>query len=338
MAKVVKKDQVEIDPVTVDNIDFDFSPAPVEVAIEAPAPAVKTKSVINKVNEAELINPLRNVKVEIKLVNKSTPIVNSSDKKHPLSGGMADGAVRTYCVPTQRNGQKVNVLTNNEKAFFEQLFGLEPGAMNATRKVDNYWDDIEVHLHKYGNILDLSDPYDYIKYKVLLACKDRICPSIKDLRDNRLYTYDFVICNEEDEVEDAQNSMSMTMKCYKEYGKIEEEKTLLRVIIETMDNNRLVPTTKLALLQKRANELIQRDPKFFYATITDELLRFKALIKDAYDAGYIVMRDTNYYLRDGNLPLCGNNETPSFVNAAKFLANPKNSDVLFALQAKLGNK
>lgn len=336
MAKVVKKDQVEIDQTTVDNINFDFTPAPVEVPIEAPV--VKTKATvsgINKVDGNDVINPLRNVKVEVKLVNRATPIVNSADKKHPLSGGMADGAVRRYCVPTQRNGQKVNVLTNNEKAFFEQLFGLEPGAMNATKKTDNYWDDIEVTLRKYGNVLDLSDPLDYIKYKVLLANKDRICPSIKDLRDNRLFTYDFVICNEEDEVEDAQNSMSLTMKCYKEYGKIEEEKTLLRTIIETMDNNRIASNTKLALLQKRANELIQRDPKLFYATITDDLLRFKALIKDSFDAGYIVMRDTFYYLRDGNIPLCGNNENPTLVNAAKFLANPKNADVLFALQEKL---
>ena len=306
------------------------------VPIETPSiEKPKAKVISLDVDRKELINPLRNEKVEIRLVDKISPLATSTNKKHPMSNCMAEGATRTYCVPTQRNGNKVNILTNSEKAFFEDLFGLEPGAMNSTKKVDNYWDDVEVTLGKYGNILDLSDPYDYIKYKVLIANKSRICPSLKELRDHKLATYDYYICSHDDEINEASAKMSITMKCYKEYGKIEDDRDTMRVIIETIDGSAVAADAKAGLLQTKINDIIQRDPKLFYATITDEMLPYKVMVRRGIDCGIIITRGKDLYLRDGSVPLCGAGENPTFVNAAKYIASPRNQDILFAIQAKI---
>lgn len=328
------QDSIEFD--AVDNVVDIALPAEEKIEIPVSNNLVKSEKKITVVNgeTKELINPLRNEKLEVRLVRHNSAIVNSTSDKHVMSGGMADGASRYYCVPTQRNGTKVNVLTNNEKAFFEDLFNLEPGALNVTRKVDNYWDDFEVKVTKYGTILDLSDPIDYIKYKVLLANKSKICPSLKELTDNGIKNYDFVLCGANDEADEAARHMSITMKCYKEYGKVEEKRDLLRVVIETMEGMAIPSDVRLSTLQSKCNDLIQRDAKLFYATITDELLPFKVIIKQGLDHNIIIYRGKDLYLRDGSIPLCEDNQNPTFLNAAKFISKPQNKDILFAIQSK----
>ena len=64
---------------------------------------------------------------------------------------------------------------------------LEYNALSVHKKVDNFWDDSndvgisKVRLTKQDTILDLTSPEDYIKYKILLANKDFIAPSLQAL-------------------------------------------------------------------------------------------------------------------------------------------------------------
>jgi len=50
--------------------------------------------------------------------------------------------------------------------------------------------------------------------------------------------------------------MSTTMRCYKEFGKIETEADVLRVIVETMTNRPLSQHEKLDSLHTKINNLI----------------------------------------------------------------------------------
>ena len=143
--------------------------------------------------------------------------------------------MRGFTVPMLSNGTYRNVLTDNEKTYLEELLGLEVNALSVYNKKDNYWDNYLIRLTKQDTILDLSDPEDYIKYKVLLANKDVIAPSMKQLREARRATYEYVIMEPNEEFADSRNRVNNTMKCYEEFGAIKDNFDILRCVIETVD-------------------------------------------------------------------------------------------------------
>lgn len=287
----------------------------------------------------QIINCLRNERVIVRHIPKLGGMV--TNPKHILYGGMADSAVKTFTVPRLSSGMYVNILTDDEKACLEQIMNLEYNALSIYKKTDNFWDDSNdkgisrVRLTKQDNYLNLSDPEDYIRYKILLANKNYIAPSLEALQDAPKASYQFVIISEGDETKNAKVNMSTTMKCYKEFGKIENDADTLRVVIETIDGRPLASNSKLEFLQTKANDLIQADSRLFLKVVTDPLLNTKVLIKKAIEAGIIAKRGTYLYLREDNTPLCENNEEPTLNIAAKYLTNPKHQEIKFSLEAKL---
>lgn len=288
----------------------------------------------------QIISCLRNERIVVRHVPKLTGMWGNNPK-HILAGGMAEGAVRTFVVPRLSSGMFVNILTDKEKTFLEEIMGLEYNALSIYKKIDNFWDDSnenginKVRLSKQDNYFNLSDPEDYIRYKILLANKDYIAPSLQALQDTPKATYQYVIISEGEETKTAKDNMSATMRCYKEFGKIEDDFDTLRVIVETIDGRPTSKTAKLEFLQTKANELIQNDSKIFLKVINDPMLSTKVLIKKAIEAGLISNRGNYLYLRADNSPLCEINEEPTLNIAAKYLNSPKHQEVKFALEAKL---
>lgn len=319
--------------------DTDIEDAPKVEVPKTQKKATKVKARIENSEDMGTVSCLRNEKIKIKFIERN----NGLPSNHVLSGGMAEGAKISLVVPKLNTGSFVNVLTDAEKSFLEEYMGLEYNALSIYKKPDeeNFWNDAnpnginKVELRKGINYLDLSDPQQYIKYKILLANKNIICPSLTALRETPKATYRFVIIAEGEESKQAKSNMNNTMLCYKEYGKIEENMDLLRMVVETLDGRPTAPTVKLEFLQNKCNTLIQRDPKKFLSVITDPLLSTKALIKLSIENGSIANRGNYLYLRSGNTPLCEQNEEPTLNFAAKYLNAPKHQDILFALQAKL---
>ena len=287
----------------------------------------------------EPFNCLRNEKVIVRFVASPNALVQT--KGHVLSGGMSENATRSFVVPLLRTGQYMNVLTKNEKDFLERSMGLEPNALNVYRKTDNFWDDSNaqgigrVTLHKQDNYLDLSNPVDYIKYKILLANKDQIASSIQELEERPKATYQFVIISENAEAKSNLSKMDATMQCYTEYGAIRNDKDTLRVIIETFDKRPQSQQVKLDWLQGKVNEYIQRDPRRFLQIITDPLLSAKVLIKRCIEAGLISWRNNLYYLKQDGSPLCELGEDSTLNNAARYISSIKNQELKFMLEARL---
>lgn len=286
-------------------------------------------------NSIETINPLRNEKVIVRFVPREND--NVVDRKHVAFGGMMDNAVRGFTVPMLSNGTYRNVLTDNEKAYLEEILGLEINGLSVYNKKDNFWDNYLIRLTKQDTILDLSVPEDYIKYKVLLANKDTVAPSMKELREFRKATYEYVIMEPNEEFADSRNKVNNTMKCYEEFGAIKDKFDILRCIIETVDGRPVAANTKIEFLQAKASDLIQANPKQFLEVITDPLLNTKVIIKKAVDVGLISKRGEYYYFREDGSPMCGPNEDPTFTIAAKFLSLPQNQELKFAIEAKLNN-
>lgn len=325
---MAKETKVTVD----DTVEEEMIEQPIaEPKKEAP----KEKS---KKENTGLINCLRNERVIIRHIPKQSRMV--SNPKHILYGGMAETAKRTFVVPRLSSGRYVNVLTDDEKNFLEDIMGLEVNALSVYNKVNNFWDDSNeagisrVTLLKQDNYLDLSDPEDYIRYKILLANKDLIAPSIKVLEDFPKATYQFVIISEGDETKAAKKGMTTIMQCYTIYGKLEDDVDALRVIVETLTGVTVHPNTKKEFLQTKVNELIQGNSKMFLKVASDPLLQTKVLIKRSIEAGLIAHRGNQYYIKSGNIPMCDNGE-PTLNVAAQWLNLPKNQDIKFSLEAKL---
>lgn len=289
--------------------------------------------------KSEVINCLRDEKVTVRLIKKQRGSV--SDPRSPLYAGKADNAEDVFCVPMLSSGHFKNVLTNAEKDCIEEMLGLEPDAMSVYKTKNNYWSTStpgcvnKVILTKRDLVLDLSNVIDYIKYKILLANNDLICPSIKEYEDRPKMTYRYMIINESQEAKAEGEKANLKYDCFMLYGKYKENYDVLRCIVELIDGKRMADNTKPEIIQKTVTRFIDEDPRKFKAIAGDELLEYKALIKRAVEKGIIACRSHEYYRREDNLPLCDNEERPLLNAAAKFLANPKNQDIRNEIQKKI---
>ena len=298
--------------------------------------AKEDKKSINE--EKPLVNCLKNEQIIIRYLPRQSRMV--TNPKHVLFGGMAENATRTFVVPMLSSDRYVNLLTDNEKDFREELMGLPPNALSIYKKVDNFWDDAneagisKVTLRKQDNYLNLANVEDYIRYKILLANKDYIAPSLEALETNHKATYQFVILTEDSETQSAKKGMTTLMQCYTAYGKIEDEVDTLRVIIETLTGVRVHKNTKKEFLQTKVNELIQGNSKMFLKVATDPMLSTKVLIRRCVEEGLIAHRGNQYYIKDGNIPMCEDGE-PTLNVAAQWINLPKNQEIKLSLEAKL---
>lgn len=302
---------------------------------------IKNMAKTVEVEKEQLISCLRNEKICVRFVPRQSHMV--TDPRHILYGGMAEDAVKTYVVPKLTTGTYVNVLTNSEKAFLEDCLGMDKGTLSVHKKVDNFWSDAnpqgisKVRLRKQDNYLDLSIPEDYIRYKILLANKDFIAPSLEALEDRPKATYQFVIIEPNKDVSSAKKTMNVTMECYKEFGKIENDVETLITVIELLDGRNIAPNTSLDFLHTRVDHFIQSEPKRFLKTVKDETLPTKVLIRRSINAGNVIKRGDYLYLKSDGRPMCGDNEDPVLSMAVKFLNNPKNQSIKLGLEALLNN-
>lgn len=324
------------------DIDLDDTNEVYKEVVKEPKPQKSRKREITSVNlennsndmTDEVKSCLVNKKVYVKFIPKN--YMGIANQKHILYGGMAENSVIILTVPVlSSTGTYKNVLTKDEKKFLEEFMGLEYDALSIYKKKDNYWDNFIVRLTKQGIVLDLSDPNDYVKYKVLKANNDIIADSLETLRDKPRPTYKFYMTVEDEETAIANDNMTAIMKCYKEFGKYESDYDTLKCVVELIEGKPLSSNIKLDAIKAKVNTLIQERTKEFLKTITDDYLSEIVLIKKALASGVIAKRGDYYYLASDNKPLCNNNENPVLSVAARYISLPKNQELRLLIEAKL---
>lgn len=280
--------------------------------------------------EEEMISPLRNEIVTVKFVPRPGKI---SDPKHVLYGGMAETAVRTYTVPKMNNGLFKNPLTNSEKKFLENYMGLKEDALSVYK---DYWDNYFVRVPKLGLRLDLSNPKDYIAYKVLLLNNNRIAPNVQALENPRA-SYEFVLASDHAIIEVAKTKMQYKADCYKWMGKYEDDWDRMKAVVELLDGRKISENSTLKFLQVQIGELIEKDSEKFIKTVNNPMLDTQILISKAIAAKVISKQGNFYYFKgvNGKVPLCNEGEDPDLKTACKYLNDPKNQEVKFSIEAKL---
>jgi len=323
----------------VEEVNFNYQvddTEPVEELIPLSSGSFDVDTVVEKSTKKQtkgLISCLRNERVIARYINR--PNNNIQNPRHELYGGMANTAFIAYTVPMLRSGALVNVLTDSEKAFLEEYMGLDNNALSVYLKTNNYWSNFRVRLNKGDNIFDLSTPEDYIKYKVLLANKDDICPSMTDLSDRKRATYRFVLINEGDEVKDSNTKLNIAMEASMLLGKYMDDKSTLKLIVETITNRSISKKSKLDFIKAQAFECIQSNPKLFVSLAKDKYLKTKVLISECLEYGLIVKRNEYYYLASDRSPLCEANEESTLEVSSAYLNSPKRQEIKLTLEAKL---
>lgn len=335
MAKEKIGEQIMLDEEEINNVTR------VQVPIEHPTVEEPKRTNVTRISEERdnLVNCLKNEKVIVRFISRARGAI--TDPRHILFGGMAPGSKVKVTTPLLRSGGFADVLTKDEKRFLEYKLGLDPNALSVHNRNDNFWSDANkngigrVELIKGDTPLDLSNPIDYIKYKILLANKDIIAPSIQALQDRPKASYKFVIINENDTAKAANTKVTLKAQAYMEFGKINEDKDKMRVIIETIDGRPTATDSKVEYLQGKVGELIEANTKMFLQVVRDPLLDNKVLIKRAIDAGIIANRGNYLYVKKDNQPLCDNGQEPTFNVAAKYLSLPKNQELKFSIEAQV---
>lgn len=268
--------------------------------------------------------------ITVKFIPRKKGMAANVSEDHMIAGGMIGEAVRKYKAPLQRNGSIANVLTREEKEFLEEKTGLDLSVYG------DFWVNYSVSLRKDDahNRLDLSNPMDYISYKLLCSLKNNIAPSWNQRHDK--LTYDFVITKGDEEGRERKQQYDSKKEAFKQYGKIEEDKEKLVGILKLVSNKPISKESDLLWVQGKIEEIIDTMPSVFLDVISDSSFETKLLINKGIEYGVIEKVGNKYSTTDG-LDLCEADEIPTLQNAVRYLDNPRNQEVRSLVEAKINN-
>lgn len=281
---------------------------------------------INTIVENKFTLP--NKVVVVKYIKRKRGMASDVSPDHIIAGGMLTGAKRRFVAPLLRNGSIANVLTSEEKEYLESVTGLNLSVYG------DFWTEHSVSLFKEDNRLDLSDPMDYISYKILLSLKDDIAIKWEDR--NKKQTYQFVITSEDDELAEKKKAFDKKLEAYKLYGKVSDDREKLIGIVKLLSNKPISANSQLDWIQSKVEDYLDSNPSAFVDLMKDTSLDTKLLINEAIEHG-IVRKSGNKYGTVDGLDLCESGEIPTFENAVKYLDNVKHQDVRSLIEAKINN-
>lgn len=240
-----------------------------------------------------------------------------------------EGAYESYPITMDRNGRFRNPFTKDEKEYLEKVMDTELSVY----KKDGYIRKRNVRLTRDPKELDLSNPEDYIDYKILLTATDKIAPSVKNKKDK--HTYKFYIEDAADLATLKNESTSLVMSAWIAYGKIQEDRTKLVNFLKVYNTATRKPAarmgadTKLDFIQSQVTSIVENDMKSFLEVVNNPNFDTMLLIAEGIETGVIKRSGTKYLLADGD-PL-GN----TFKEAIDYLKAPVNQELALTISEKI---
>ncbi len=205
-----------------------------------------------------------------------------------------DGTKTRFIVPMDiHRGGLINPLTDAERLYFEELLGED---LNSYKKKDNFWHKFEVlvtkddELMRSGFLLDLSNPTDYLRWKVLLTNNDIVAPSWEERLDSGEYVWALrdLGYTENDRVKKAE----IMTDVYSQFKKIQASKTKMfdLLCVFWLQNNKAKRPPEDAKADTYINmiqEIIDNTPQKFLDITKDANYEMKLLVTRALHVGAI---------------------------------------------------
>ena len=261
------------------------------------------------------------------------------DVKHVAYGGLLNGAEVAIPAPTMDNGKMKNLLTNIEKTGLEHVLkGVDLSIYG------NFWKEkdklgnkgeaynmgiLPIYLGKDEKRLDMSDPYQYIQMKVLLACPI-VANSLDEIKHRA--TNRWVLTSASEQMAKEIDKVGNKVLAYKLYVKYEEDKEILRYTLRNLGRN-TNRSHKLEFLQSELHKELEKNPSLLCSIMGDDFIKTKVLIESCYEFGAINKVDKKFYTLD-NEPI-SDGDAPFLDVASKFLASNLGQEMRLALEAKL---
>lgn len=275
---------------------------------------------------------LPNETITVRFIKRKRGMAANVADNHIISGGMLPNAKKKFCAPVQAsNGVIVNVLTKEEKEYLESVTGLNLSVYG------DFWKTFYVTLSKddNSNILELLNPIDYLKYKMLASLKEDIAPSWKER--NHKQTYQFVMTKAGEIQNEKKVKLDVKKEAFKAYGKVEDNKEKLVGILKLLSNQPISSNSELDWIQGKVEEYVDSAPSAFLNVMNDPYLKTKVLVNKGLDKKVIIKKGNKYETVDG-LELAETGQIATFANAVRYLENPKHQDVLLLLEAKINQE
>lgn len=215
---------------------------------------------------------------------------------------MYTGTEVDFVLPYNINkGRLESILTPDEQKYFEELLDED---LSIHKKVDNYWYKFGIKVRKDDNLmqrgyeLDLNDPIDYLRWK-LLQVQPIVAPSWEARNDKGEYRFALV---DEAQLNEAKSQRADRKKeAYMFLGSIENSRSKMYDFLRVM-GKKPSPTATPEFLKGAIDDLIE-NPKTLsevLAVIHDENYDMKLFVEDAVEVGAIEKRQRKYYLPGGD--------------------------------------
>lgn len=250
---------------------------------------------------------------------------------------LMEGTSIRLMAPMKRSGGIANVLTKQEKITLENLLHMKNDELSVYRRDDNFWETKIVTLNKDTKQLDLSDPNDYIEYKILMHNKDLVAPSIKNVKDRA--TYKFYIERPSEVTSIKSEKAQVNVDAWRAFGKIANDKgkvvDMLKVYGESFPayakhKNLSETENDLDFLSTILSEIVEQDKELFVEVSQDPLFEAKLLVSKCHNKGLITKNANKYYIKGEPQPFAS-----SLKGACEFIEAEDHQDFKLTLETKL---
>ncbi len=198
----------------------------------------------------------------------------------------------------RRSGRLVSILTREEQAFFEKELFLNEGDLSIYKKEDNYWHSFRVRLDKEDDTLNLADPIDNLKWRILMVSP--ICAPSWEER-HKSGEFQWALVDADVQTQEKVKKANRRKDAYRFLGKIEGDAEKMRNVLRLYGDTP-APDASKGFMVGKIDEIIEDDRTLekLLGIINDPHFDTKLFIDDAIQAGAIFKKGTRYSLPGGD--------------------------------------
>jgi hypothetical protein len=233
--------------------------------------------------------PNRKVKV-LPIIRRSSWLGKGHDGEF-----MFTGTSMPLSIPRNgQTGQLMNPLTDDEALFLEKKLAKKEGDLSIYKAPkENFWSRYYVKLDKDETLLDLSDPDQYIRYKVLLTNKELIAPSFEDRLN--IPSARWMMVDVDHEVATEAREAELMQSVWMEFGAIQNSHNKMRNVLKIYSEKSVPKNAKTDFLKAEVKKVVELNPNKFIQIIKDDNFDMRCFIEDALEVGAIAKTGKNKY-------------------------------------------
>lgn len=215
-----------------------------------------------------------------------------------------------------------------ELEFYSKLIGVD---LSYDAVKNNYWRNPvtgKVVLTIDGDTLDLNNPVDMLKYKILLANTRFVAASKEDWKRYNKSTYEFYIAAKGAADQEDADKADFEAEVYQRYTEVVlSEFTMKEYLLASGESFSSV--TPVKTLKAMIARVVKHNPKVFLAIVNDPSYKTKALIERGVQIGLFEKVLTRYTL------ISTGRTFPDIDGAVSYFSNPLNDSVIKELRYKI---